>query len=433
MMPNSSRELSDPLRNDGNSGSERETKSLAGKTVAIVHPAWHSCGTYQVIRSQIQSYKALGARVLSIAMMDDVTRTSEDGARWRDYKSQSKSLTADARFYTAPPLSGLFITGLLRQGWWPFLHGNHTKWLLELAKRAPLPEALEQEEIDLIHANHYFTMPLVDKLRSGRNIPVILESHDIQARQYDLRNHKHFTIPPHATFANMLADELDWVRKADISIHLNDEECQTFRNLLPNSHHELLYPAVQSAELSQNGDMLLVVASNNVANVNSVEWLLKEVLPLVSVTNISIIGNINVGIRQHNPKLHKQHCDLFVGQIDDVGGAYARAAAVLLPTTAGHGLSIKTVEALSSGARLIATSQAFRGMTIDFTALRNATIADDAKAFAEAIKAETSTQNRDNFSSQSDTRKIYEKTFSLSQYSKGLEIVALKALQIGRH
>jgi polysaccharide biosynthesis protein PslH len=433
MMTIRSHELSDPLRNKRSSDSERENKSLAGKTVAVVHPAWHSCGTYQVIRSQIQAYKALGARVLSIAMMDDVTRTSDDGARWRDYKSESKSLTADARFYTASPLSELFMTGLLSQGWWPFLHGNHTKWLLELAKRAPLPAGLDREEIALIHANHYFTMPLVDKLRSGRNIPVMLETHDIQARQYELRNQKHFTIPPHATFANMLADELDWVKMADIAIHLNDEECQAFRNLLPNSHHELLNPAVQSAELSQNGDTLLVVASNNVANVNSVEWLLKEVLPLVSVKNISIIGNIDGGIRQHNPNLHKKYRDLFVGQIDEVGGAYARAAAVLLPTTAGHGLSIKTVEALSSGARLIATSQAFRGMTIDFNALLNVTIADDAKAFAEAIIAETSTQNRDNFSSQSDTRNIYEKTFSLSQYSKGLEIVALKALQSGRH
>ena len=45
-------------------------KPFAGKTVAIVHPAWHSCGTYQVVLGQIEAWTALGAEVVTIACSD---------------------------------------------------------------------------------------------------------------------------------------------------------------------------------------------------------------------------------------------------------------------------------------------------------------------------------------------------------------------------
>ena len=73
-------------------------------------------------------------------------------------------------------------TSLLRHGWWPLIHGDQATWLIELSKRAVAPAGLEKETIDLIHANHYFTMPLVEKIRAGKRIPKILDTHDIQAR-----------------------------------------------------------------------------------------------------------------------------------------------------------------------------------------------------------------------------------------------------------
>ena len=37
---------------------------LAGRVVAIVHPAWHSCGSHQVFVSQARAYRSLGAKVM---------------------------------------------------------------------------------------------------------------------------------------------------------------------------------------------------------------------------------------------------------------------------------------------------------------------------------------------------------------------------------
>ncbi len=58
----------------------------------------------------------------------------------------------------------------------------------------------------------------------------------------------------------------------------------------------------------------------------------------------------------------KPTSDWFLGRVEDPGAVYANARLVLLPTIGGTGLSIKTVEALSSGLPLIATPQALRGM-----------------------------------------------------------------------
>ncbi len=154
------------------SGSGRA--ALTGKTIAVVHPAWHSCGTHQVIASQIRAYKKLGARVLSVALMDDVTPSIGRGERWKNYRLHSQDLAADERYESSATIADLFRTALLKDGWLPLIHGDHATWLVELVKRAPLPEALDTGAIDLIHANHFFVMPFVERMRERRRIPVVL-------------------------------------------------------------------------------------------------------------------------------------------------------------------------------------------------------------------------------------------------------------------
>ena len=36
---------------------------LKGRRVALVHPAWHSCGTYRVVLGQIAAYGEIEAAV----------------------------------------------------------------------------------------------------------------------------------------------------------------------------------------------------------------------------------------------------------------------------------------------------------------------------------------------------------------------------------
>ena len=297
--------------------------------------------------------------------------------------------------------------------------------MIEPSTRAVASAGLENETIDFIHANHYFTMPLVEKIRAGKRIPKILDTHDIQARQYALRNRDGFFIPPYATLEQMLTIELEWMKRADVCVHLNQDERALFLRLLPETRHALIHPAVPPATRCIGGPNIVIVASNNSANYHSLRWFLKNVAPLVPNVPISIFGNVDAAFRKLDGPLYEANRNRFKGRVDDIADVYAEAACVLLPTIEGHGLSIKAVEALSSGAPIIATSQAFRGIRFDPRELRNLTIADNAADFAAALRdVEVRPQRLFARRVESDTQRFYAAAFSSTQYANRLGALA---------
>ena len=133
----------------------------------------------------------------------------------------------------------------------------------------------------------------MEKLLANKRSPVVLETQDIQADQYRLRNEGAFLLPPRATYDEMLAIELDWMRRADLMVHLNAEEDATFRRLLPEEPHALIYPAVAPVPTGPGADDIIMVASANRGNVLSVEWFLSEILPRAGDVKVAIIGNVD--------------------------------------------------------------------------------------------------------------------------------------------
>jgi polysaccharide biosynthesis protein PslH len=262
-------------------------------------------------------------------------------------------------------------------------------------------------------------MPAARALRAERGCRIVLESHDVQARQFVLRNEKAWRLRPKATFEEMLGLEMAQMAEADLLIHLNDEEAKTWAAYLPDKRHALLYPAVKSVAANRGGRDLIIVASDNYPNFLSVAWFLEEVRPRARDVAIKIIGNIDQAFKTRAPELFRQHGALFLGRVEDLDAFYADAAAILLPTTSGHGISIKTIEALSSGAPLIATPEAFRGMAIDPSQLANVTLVSDAAAFAAAVRS-AATRKTGSDARQSDTRRLYERTFSPEAYRQSL-------------
>lgn len=419
---------------------------LSGKTVLLVHPAWHSCGSHQVFVSQARAYRSLGAKVLSLAVAD--SPGAIEGTRpHKAYMAATTDLDADARYYGGMSLFGVLNPNFLRaaKNW---LHGNFAAILVESTKLVAIPEQLvTAPRIDLIHCNHFFCMPAAMRLQemraeamraeamgaeAMRDCPILLDTHDLQARQYALRNAAGWTIPPAARFDDMLAIELAAMRRADVLLHLNDAEAASFRNLLPDQRHELLYPAVSPVPAGLGGADLMIVASANNANFLGLSWFLQEVLPLAPGVAVKIIGNIDRELQRRAPGLFKQHAGLFLGRIEDLNAAYANAAAILLPTTEGHGISIKTIEAMSSGAPLIATAHAFRGLGLDPARLANVTLAQDAASFATALRrADGSRGSEKGDRRRADTRRAYEKLFAPAAYHAALRALVEPLLARG--
>jgi glycosyltransferase involved in cell wall biosynthesis len=403
---------------------------LAGKTVAVVHAAWHSCGSYQVNMSQAAVYRRLGAHVISLAVREWPPGQSDLASpRWRDYISHTQDMPADERYYANMPGAVFAKPAFWKDLYWPLIHGDHARATAAMTKFARLPDELALRRVDLIHCNHFFCIPAARNLSA--TAPLVIETQDVQALQYDLRNEGIFVVPPRATYDELLTTELDWLRKADLLVHLNAEEWETFEKLLPEMRNALVYPAVEEAPTGPGGGDIVIVASGNFPNTLSVEWFLEHVAPNAPHAQVKIAGNVDGALKARNPALYETWKHLFLGRVDDIGAIYANAGLVLLPTTEGHGLSIKAVEALSSGAPLLATRQAFRGMKVDPKSLANVTLCESAEDFAAALEAAAVAGSGANpmaagaAREKSDTRKFYEANFSHDAYARNIREIVL--------
>jgi glycosyltransferase involved in cell wall biosynthesis len=147
---------------------------------------------------------------------------------------------------------------------------------------------------------------------------------------------------------------------------------------------------------------------------------------------VRIFGYIDRQIQWRAPSLFKAHAGLFRGrvEVEELQDAYRHSAVVLLPATAGHGISIKTIEALSCGAPLIATPLAFRGLGINAAGLPNVTVAEDAASFAAALRRAYATRLLPGASRElAATRRIYQQHFAFDAYRRSLWPIVQKVLE----
>jgi glycosyltransferase involved in cell wall biosynthesis len=413
--------------------SENERLPLAGRDVALVHPAWHSCGTYRVVLGQIAAYRALGARVAPIAVSDLPGFTPERAWRWRAFVAATPELSQGERWFGGAPFRAFAAPRFLRDVLWPYLHGDQAIIRSGIAERAQLSSALAERRFDLVHCNHFFLTPVAKQLAAKR-APILLDTHDLQARQFALMNERALLLSPRVGYEQMLARELELMRGADLLLHLNASEYDDFRALLPEKAHALHYPCAPEAPLGPGGPDIVLVASNNSANVESVIWFLREVLGRAGAPPVKIVGNVDAGVKARDPALYQAAQSSFVGRVEDPAAVYAAARLVLLPTISGHGLSIKTVEAMASGLPLIATRLAFRGMRAEEARFAGVVIADDADSFATALRAAAADPRIPSPAERaaSDTRRFYEENFSLASYAQRLATLATDLLHAAR-
>ena len=400
---------------------------MVRRRVIIVHPAWHSCGTYQVVLGQLEAWRALGAEVTTVAVSDQPGFVWSRDWIWRDFIKATPELDGGPRSFAGARFSTLANPSFLGGVIWPYLHGDQARMRAGFANAAPLDPMLFGQKPDLVHCNHFFCMGVAARLAQGA--PIMLDSHDVQARQFAGMNVGRFRLPPRTNEADMLRQELTAMRRADLLIHLNAEENDTFRALLPEKRHSLLYPAVPDVPTGPGGNAILIVASGNRPNVESVAWFLRDVLPKAGNVPVTIAGTVGDSLRALYPDLFTRYQELFAGRVDDLDGLYAKARLVLLPTIGGTGLSIKSVEAMASGLPLIATPLAFRGMKLDPASLSNVSLAERTDDFAAALtRALSSEPPSPDDRATSPSRAAWQRLFSPTAYESALGNLAQSLL-----
>ena len=391
-----------------------------------MHPAWHSCGTSRVVQAQVSAWRGRGAQVATLACSDQPFFVSARGALRADYIAKTPELDTTHRLFAGAPLRHLAKIGFLRDVLWPYLHLDQARIRSGMSERSIVVGPALAGPIDLVHCNHFFCIPAAMRMAAGA--PVIVETHDIQADQFALMNRNaRFHLPPPATRDAMFRQELAWLEQADAIVHLNAQDARAFREALPASRHELIYPAI-TAMPPARGHKAVMLASGNTANTRDLIWLLDEILPLFPDIDLAVYGTVDRAVAAARLDLFKRHRRLFKGRVEDPASAYADAEIVLLPSRAGHGLSIKAVEALSTGANIVATRHAFRGMSLDLRDFPNVAIAEGPLAFSAAIRAAFCRAGRETAQSVETNRAAFFASFGADAYADRLAALARSLL-----
>ena len=229
--------------------------------MAVVHPAWHSCGAYEVYVGQADAYRALGADVVTVTCSDE-PGFEPGSARWERYRGLTPEMEAMPRFFAGVSFARFLTPRFFARAVIPYWQGDGAAMREGFAEGSEISQGALAQPVDLVHCNHFFCMPVAQRI--ARGAPIVLDTIDVQARQFDIINDAaRFVLPPRATFDAMLRQELAAMRPAAGLLHLNAEEMDFFQARLPDNAHHLLYPAVRAMTGAAEGKDILIVASNN--------------------------------------------------------------------------------------------------------------------------------------------------------------------------
>jgi glycosyltransferase involved in cell wall biosynthesis len=250
--------------------------------------------------------------------------------------------------------------------------------------------AIREKNYALVHVNYLRVTPF--SLNQFKGLKIV-DLHDVITIRFERKVERMAAAKREVAVSAHLKNELFLISQYDRAICITDDDRNYFSfqgieskklSALPAFFHlpELVTDESQSYEL-------LYVASDVGLNVESLEWFIREVFPIVSchlpALSLTIVGRIcsvESVAKLVSECPHKENIRA-LGYVDDISYVYAQASIVIAPMVFGTGMNIKVAEALSYGKAIVGTNSAFRGIKI--TNREHALVADEPQEFAKAI------------------------------------------------
>lgn len=374
-------------------------------------------GASQVATRQLRYLFESGYRVRGVFISSHYARSSDEAAQWNRQLGQALCDLPFVAVHTVHADPASLRHSYLRQ---QTLLGEYSiRRDLRLAQAMLLPagllQALRERRPDLVFLNYITMYPLLEAL-GVTDLPVVCETHDIQSFQKAIYGRR------------LLRDEdleleFKQLARCRYLISLNDVETAWLRQKLPQVPVQTLHmnfdlrsasPALRMMGgmvevLAASGPQdvafqipstpyalsapqlraqqwqtldLLFVSSSHQSNVSGLDWFLREVfLPHLAAQGVTLLVAGSIREARDWPEMPGV---LFCGRVQQLDLLYAACRLCVLPITEGAGGPIKTIEALSYGKPLLATSLALRGLP---PALADVVLhADLAQPMAKQIK-----------------------------------------------
>jgi succinoglycan biosynthesis protein ExoO len=226
-----------------------------------------------------------------------------------------------------------------------------------------------------------FAVPIFDLLpREVRRIFLLDDVYALRARSFEAAG---LPVP----FPRSLIDrEREGMRRADVNLAIQGDEAAFARSVNPRAPALVAPHACEIVEGPLAGARepvcLFVGAAQTAANLDGLGWFLGRVWPLVRAARpdarLRVCGTAARAARAGDSVEP-------VGFVPDLAAEYAAAALAIVPLTYGSGLKIKLVEALASGAPVVATPVGAQGATD--APPEALTVADTPEGFAAGVVA----------------------------------------------
>jgi polysaccharide biosynthesis protein PslH len=361
------------------------------KFAFIFRADWIRCGSNNTMLWQERTLVSAGYTVVNIFLTDHVPWESlRDRSKYLRLHSQSEALY----YFGATAWMGWrFVGSLVRE----FLSNGISpmQYWFAMHKSMSLPSGLHKlgavsskNSESIIVANHYFTVGLAKRFANKHGIQrVYCDSHDLWSKTVKIAFRGFFRFFP-SSFKSRFDYETKIYRSVEKVSCVNSNESLALSKAGVATTLIGAPGLLRSRGVRRFGETtslrFVVFASDNPSNRESYEWLLTNVILRLKpeVQKLLVVAG---GISGYLELLYAEKMPevVFAGSIEDPSSVYNRAHVFLVPVLSGTGVSIRTLEAISSGVVPLVTTHALR--SLDLRQFPSDLICDTAMQWQRAI------------------------------------------------
>lgn len=265
---------------------------------------------------------------------------------------------------------------------------------LSLSAERLIFKTLREYEFSYVYIDNSISGKIIKKIKKKyKNIKVVVYFPDIE-QDLMKKQIEYARLYRKISLKQMINNEKLTAKYSDYNIVLNERDKNLFNKYYKTKPNAVIpivvpyYEKIQSSKrhLPKQKLEILFLGVDYKPNVDGINWLIKNVLPLVSVDyHVSIVG--------YNMERYRSNWECngnvsVIGTVDSVMQYYLNSDAVIAPISDGGGMKVKTAEAFEFGKIFIGLPESLEGYWEEIPEnLKNKYIfrVDNAIDFAEII------------------------------------------------
>ncbi len=239
-----------------------------------------------------------------------------------------------------------------------------------------IDSVIENNQFDIIHADHSAMAPLALYIKNKYNIPVGLRLHNVE---YKIWQRYAENLPFYSPKKYYVSRQAKLLKNAEKKIYHECDACFSITNIDRKAALELSPKAnVVNVNAGVNIDEWapieteknkneLIFASNFhwIHNVNAIDWFIENVMPELKSTfpNLSLVI-----LGKHIPERYNSYKSIGVnpvGFVPEIQSYLNKANVYIAPLFVGSGVRIKILEAMSMGLPVVASPISAEGIEAD--------------------------------------------------------------------